>query len=100
MLEDVVGVRIFVAAGGLSQLAFEVPDPEVPRAWSYAYDPLAASMTIDLEDFGSVSHDLTPEETAPIAELDAFGLHNVAAEVPAVAPGLLELWVDDATYTR
>jgi hypothetical protein len=100
VLEDVAGVRIFVGAGGLYQLAFEVADPEVPRAWSYAYDPIAASMTIDLEDFGSVSHDLTPEEIAPIAEIDAFGLHNVAAVEPSVAPGLLELWIDDATYTR
>jgi hypothetical protein len=98
--EHVEGVRIFVNAGGLHELAFEVPDPDVPRAWSYAYDPIAATITLDLEGFGSVSHDLTPEEVEPIADLDAFGLRNAPSSEPEIAPGLLELWIDDVDYTR
>lgn len=100
VMENVVGVRVFVGAGGHYELAFEVPDPEVPRAWSYAYDPVAATMTLDLEGFGSVTHDLTAEEIATIADLDAFGFRNAPHEEPAVAPGLLELWIDDTSYTR
>ena len=100
VMEDVVGVRIFVGAGGVYELAFEVPDPEIPRAWSYAYDPAAATMTLDLEGFGSVTHDLTVEQLDPIADIDAFGFRNASHPQPEVAPGLLELWIDDANYTR
>ena len=91
-------VRIFMHAGGLMTLAFEVDDPAVPRSWSYVYEPSTTTMTLELEGLGSVARVLTDEEAAAIADLQAFGLWTVAIDDES-APGVLELWIDEVVYT-
>lgn len=92
-------VRIFMHAGGLMTLAFEVDDPAVPRSWSYVYEPSTTTMTLELEGLGSVARVLTEEEVAAIADLQAFGLWTVATGDEQSAPGMLELWIDEVAHT-
>jgi hypothetical protein len=98
---DAGTLRVFIRAGGLSEVVFVLPVDGMSREWSYDYDPAGGGvMTLMIEGLGSQTRPLTPDQAAQIAGVDAFGIAHTPQPDPASMPGLLELYLDDVTYTR
>lgn len=93
-------LRVLLQAGAVSFEAFTILDIATPRAWSYQYDPVAATMTLTMDGLGTETATVTAQDVAGIEGLDAFGLSKIPHDLPDASPGLLELYLDDVTYTR
>lgn len=97
---DGATVRVFMRAGGFDELAFIVDASDVSREWSYAYDPTAATMTLAVEGYGSLSRPITAEQAMGIAALDAFGVLHTPNDSPGDSQGTIEMYFDEISYTR
>jgi hypothetical protein len=94
-------LRVFIRAGGLSEVVFVLPVDGVSREWSYDYDPTGGGvMTLMIEGLGSQTRPLSPEQAQQVTALDAFGIAHTPQPDPASMPGLLSLYIDDVQYTR
>jgi hypothetical protein len=95
--------RIRLVHGASSFDVFDLQELGIDRDWSYAYDPSVGAygqIVISLVGQGSESYDLTADDRASIAGLDAFGMLTRQNADVATYPGLLEAYFDDIDYTR
>jgi hypothetical protein len=95
--------RIRLVHGASSFDVFDLQELGIDRDWSYSYDPSVGAygrIVITLEGQGTQSYDLTVDDRASIASLDAFGLLTRQNDDAASYTGLLEAYFDDIDYTR
>lgn len=93
-------VRVYIEAGGLSELAFVMDGAGTQREWSYAYDPETTVMSLTIVGVGSVEREVPAGMLGDVAAVDSFGFTKGPHETPEMYTGLLELWFDEITYTR
>jgi hypothetical protein len=98
--EENGNVRIFIMAGGLSELAFIVNDPATHRTWDYFWDPTTSTMTLTIDGLGTVTRPLSPGQAAAIQGLDRFGIRHDDHEDADNHPGIMKLYLDEIDYTR
>jgi hypothetical protein len=97
---DASTLRVFLVAGSVSQQVFLMEDIATPRTWSYEYDPGSGMMTLEMEGLGSQSVPVAPADVGGIEAIDAFGMFKTPHETPELYTGLLEVYLDEITYTR
>jgi hypothetical protein len=92
-------VRVFLVAGSVSEQVFLL-DAGTAHSWSYAYDPTSGMMTLAIDGLGSESRPVMPADVAGIESIDAFGMFKTPHDTPELYPGLLEVYLDEISYTR
>jgi hypothetical protein len=97
---DNATLRVYLEAGAVSQQVFVMDQIDMPRMWSYEYDPASGMMTLGMDGLGTEAIAVTPDDVAGMDAIDAFGLLKLPHDTPEQYPGLLRMYVDEIAYTR
>jgi len=93
-------LRVSVHAGAFEEQLALMDAVGVPRVWSYAYDPVAGTMSLSIDGVGGVTRPVDAATVAGMEQIDAFGLSLPSSDNAGAYPGLLGLYLDEIAYTR
>ena len=100
--QGATSLRIFYLAGTGEGQLFVIEGLNLPRTWSYNYDPKAGdfgSLTISISGpgGGTATHFLASDERDSISNFDTFGLAVKPHDLESTAQA--EMYVDNLRYT-